>query len=145
ISLAATLATSAISETLNQGAPGILAHGPTFMGNPLACAAAVANIDLLLASDWQANVQNIQQHLIDTLTPLNLLSGVAEVRVLGAIGVIELVSETLGAEVQAAAIANGIWLRPFGKLVYTMPAYNISQAHLNTLTQGICKAIHSVL
>ncbi|QCU89393.1 adenosylmethionine--8-amino-7-oxononanoate transaminase [Thiomicrorhabdus sediminis] len=141
ISLAATLASTHIAETLNSGNPGILAHGPTFMGNPLACAAAVANIDVLLASDWQANIQRIEQHFNDTLLPLKELDGVADVRVLGAIGVIELERSDLGPAVQAAAIENGIWLRPFGKLVYTMPAYNINNHNLRILSSGITKAI----
>ncbi len=145
ISLAATLATQHISDTLSQGQPGILAHGPTFMGNPLACAAASANIDVLLASPWQDNIARIEQHFIETLMPLKEMHGVADVRVLGAIGVIELQRSDLGPQVQSAAIENGIWLRPFGKLVYTMPAYNIPQAQLNTLTTGIKQSLTKLL
>ena len=145
ISLAATLATQKISDTLSQGQPGILAHGPTFMGNPLACAAANANIDVLLASPWQDNIARIEQHFKETLLPLKALDGVIDVRVLGGIGVIELHRTDLGADVQAAAIENGIWLRPFGKLVYTMPAYNTPLEHLEKLTNGITHAIKRVL
>lgn len=146
ISLAATLATQHISDTLSQGEPGILAHGPTFMGNPLACAAASANIDVLLASPWQDNIARIEQHFIQTLMPLKEIDGVADVRVLGAIGVIELERSDLGPQVQAAAaIENGIWLRPFGKLVYTMPAYNIPQTQLDTLTTGIKQSLTKLL
>ncbi len=145
ISLAATLATKKISETLNQGDPGILAHGPTFMANPLACAAAIANIDVLLESDWQANIQHIETHFKKTLLPLKELNGVADTRVLGAIGVVELERDDLGPQVQAAAIENGIWLRPFGKLIYSMPAYNISDQNLETLSSGITASVTSVL
>lgn len=145
ISLAATLATSEISDTLNRGNPGILAHGPTFMANPLACAAAIANIDVLLESDWQANIRRIETHFKETLLPLNDLVGVANARVLGAIGVIELERDDLGPQIQAAAIENGIWLRPFGKLIYSMPAYNINDNDLKTLSSGIIASVKSAL
>lgn len=141
ISLAATLATTDVSETISQGNPGLLMHGPTFMGNPLACAAAIANIDVLLNSPWQDNIQRIEEHFKETLLPLKELDGVADTRVLGAIGVIELERSDLGPQVQAKGIENGIWLRPFGKLIYTMPAYNISQSNLSKLTAGIAKSI----
>lgn len=145
ISLAATLASTQIAETLNSGNPGILAHGPTFMGNPLACSAAIANIDVLLKSDWQANIKRIENHFNDTLLPLKELAGVADVRVLGAIGVIELERSDLGPAVQAAAIENGIWLRPFGKLIYSMPAYNINNHNLRVLSSGIVNSITKAL
>lgn len=145
ISLAATLATSHISQTLNKGNPGILAHGPTFMANPLACSAAIANIDLLLKSDWQANIKRIETHFNETLLPLKQIDGVTDVRVLGAIGVIELERDDLGEKVQANAVENGIWLRPFGKLVYTMPAYNISNQNLKHLSSGIKTALTETL
>ena len=137
ISLAATLATEDISDTISQGQPGILAHGPTFMANPLACAAAIANIDLLLESPWQQNILRIENHFKQTLLPLKDLNGVKDTRVLGAIGVIELEQDHLGPQIQAEGIKQGIWIRPFGKLVYTMPAYNMSETHLICLTDGI--------
>ncbi|MDX1352335.1 MAG: adenosylmethionine--8-amino-7-oxononanoate transaminase [Thiomicrorhabdus sp.] len=145
ITLAATLATSKISETISQGQPGVLAHGPTYMANPLACRAAIANIDVLLASPWQENVQRIESHFKQTLLPLTNISGVQDVRVLGAIGVIELQRDDLGAQIQAAALENGVWVRPFGKLIYTMPAYNIQQTQLQTLTDGIINSVKSAL
>ena len=145
ITLAATLATSKISETISQGKPGILAHGPTYMANPLACRAAIANIDVLLASPWEDNIQRIKTHFNETLLPLQNSEGVNDVRVLGAIGVIELERADLGAEIQAAALENKVWIRPFGQLIYTMPAYNIPQNQLQTLTDGIINAIHKVL
>ena len=145
ITLAATLATAQISKTISQGQPGILAHGPTYMANPLACRAAIANIDLLLDSPWKANVARIQAHFQQTLLPLKQLNGIRDTRVLGAIGVVELERSDLGPAIQAAAIENGIWLRPFGKLIYTMPAYNIPQPQLEALTTGIHNAVTQVI
>jgi len=141
ISLAATLTTQSIADTLNQGTPGILAHGPTFMANPLACRAALANIDVLLASSWQANIAKIEQHFTQAFTPLKQTKGVKDVRVLGGIGVIELENPQLGSKIQAAAIKENIWIRPFGKLIYTMPAYNIPDSQLLQLSSGIKKAV----
>ena len=145
ISLAATLTTSQISQTISQGNPGILAHGPTFMANPLACSAAIANIDLLLASDWQTNIKRLETHFITELMPLKKLKGVADVRILGGIGVVELEDATLGNQIQQAGLDNGIWIRPFGKLVYSLPAYNIPNPELKQLTDGIKKACEQIL
>ncbi|MDA3807854.1 MAG: adenosylmethionine--8-amino-7-oxononanoate transaminase [Thiomicrorhabdus sp.] len=145
MTLAATLCTQKISDTISNGDPGLLMHGPTFMANPLACATAIASIDLLLESPWQQNIQRIEQHLQATLLPLKEIKGIADARVLGAIGVVELEREDLGPAIQALAIENGIWLRPFGKLIYTMPAFNIPQAQLTILTDGMVKAIQTAL
>jgi len=145
ITLAATLAQNKISEAISQGEPGILAHGPTYMANPLACRAAIANIDVLMSSPWQDNIRRIEAHFAESLFPLKGVAGIKDVRVLGAIGVIELEQNDLGPEVQAAALENGVWLRPFGSLVYTMPAYNIPQTQLHTLTTGLVKAVLQVL
>lgn len=141
ITLAATLATSKISDTISNGAPGILAHGPTYMANPLACRAAIANIDVLLSSPWEENIKRIETHFNEVLLPLRKIDGVKDVRVLGAIGVIELESKHLGTDIQAEALESGVWLRPFGRLVYTMPAYNIPEKQLTTLTAGLVKAV----
>lgn len=145
ISLAATLCTDQISRTISQGIPGLLMHGPTFMGNPLACATAIASIELLLNSPWQTQIKTIESHLKTVLLPLNGLSGIKEARVLGAIGVIELERDDLAHRVQEAAIEQGIWLRPFGRLVYTMPAFNIPQEQLEKLLSGMIKAVKSVI
>ncbi|VAW48010.1 Adenosylmethionine-8-amino-7-oxononanoate aminotransferase [hydrothermal vent metagenome] len=145
LTLAATLATSAISEAISHKKPGLLMHGPTFMANPLACATAVASIDLLLSSPWQKNIQRIEAHLQQALHPLNDCSGIKEIRVLGAIGVIELEKDNLGEKVQAYAVEHGVWLRPFGKLVYTMPAFNIPQNQLKKLTDGMVLAVKQAL
>ncbi len=137
ISLAATITTKKISQTISKGKPGILAHGPTFMANPLACSAAIANIKVLLNSAWQKNVKRIEQHFISELLPLQEVSGIKDVRVLGAIGVVELADESLANKIQQTGLENGIWIRPFGKLIYTLPAFNITQDELTLLTTGI--------
>lgn len=145
LTLAATLATDKISKTISNGNPGLLMHGPTFMANPLACATAVASIDLLLDSPWQTNIQRIEKHLQESLLPMKNIEGVKDARVLGAIGVVELENPDLGPAVQSKGIENGIWLRPFGTRVYTMPAFNIPQAQLEHLTSAMVKSIQSVL
>lgn len=145
MTLAAMLCTSHISETISLGTPGLLMHGPTFMGNPLACSAAIASIDLLLETPWQTNVQQIERHLQTALLPLQSTPGIKDVRVLGAIGVIELERSDLGPAIQANAIDNGVWLRPFGTLIYTMPAFNIPMEQLTQLTDGMVKAVLTAL
>ena len=116
-------------------------HGPTFMGNPLACSIANASIDLLLADDWQSNIQRIERILKKELAAASPLKSVAEVRCLGAIGVIKLKDNVDMASIQARFIAKGIWMRPFGKLVYTMPPYIISDDDLVYLCQQIVAAV----
>jgi len=144
LTLAAMLCTEKISATIRQGDPGLLMHGPTFMANPLACSAANASIELLLKSPWQTHVQQIEHQLQTQLTPLAQVKGVQNVRCLGAIGVVELERSDLGAAIQAAALKHHVWLRPFGKLVYTMPAFNIPEESLQTLIEGMKAAITEV-
>lgn len=115
------------------------------MGNPLACRIALASLELLLSQDWQNQVNQISTHLTQAFESLKQYQEVKDVRVLGAIGVIELKRNDLSYAIQQAAIQNGIWLRPFGRLVYTMPAYNISAENLQALSQGISKAVSQVL
>lgn len=141
LSLAATLCTSQIAETISNGDAGCFMHGPTFMGNPLACSIASASIDLLLASDWQNHVSRIEAGLSKGLAQCRDLPGVADVRVLGAIGVIEMASPVKVASVQKLLMENGVWLRPFGRLIYTMPPYVIDEAQLEHLTSAIHAAI----
>lgn len=143
LTMAAMLCTDKVSDTICQGEPGVLMHGPTFMANPLACATAIASIDLLLESPWQKNIAKIEQHLITELSELSQLNGVKAVRVLGAIGVVELERSDLGPQIQAACLENDAWLRPFGKLIYTMPAFNIPQQQLQTLTDSIKSALQN--
>ncbi len=141
MTLAATLTTEEVAFTLCSNPPGALMHGPTFMANPTACAVANESIALLLESPWQTNIQRIETALQQGLAPLSDHPGVADVRVLGAIGVVELQTDGHAPAVQDAAVRHGIWLRPFGRLVYTMPAFNIPDDKLNTLIEGMVAAV----
>ncbi|MDV7989617.1 adenosylmethionine--8-amino-7-oxononanoate transaminase [Rhodococcus sp. IEGM 1374] len=123
LTLAATLCTTEVAETVSGGQAGGLMHGPTFMGNPLACAIAVASVELLLSRDWRAEVARLASGLADGLAPARSLPGVADVRVLGGIGVVEMRSPVDMVRATAAAVDAGVWLRPFGRLVYAMPPY----------------------
>jgi len=137
LSLAATLATTEISSTIDNGNPGVFMHGPTYMANPLACAVANASIELLLESEWKARIQQIEKKLAQLLSPCEALSQVAEVRCLGAIGVIEMKSPVDMASIVPQFVDAGIWVRPFGKLVYLMPPYIISDTELEQLCETL--------
>ncbi|MFC7966006.1 adenosylmethionine--8-amino-7-oxononanoate transaminase [Streptomyces cinereoruber] len=123
LSMAATLCTSRVADGISRGEVPVLAHGPTFMGNPLASAVALASIDLLLSQDWRVEVKRIEAGLRDGLAPAADLPGVRDVRVLGAIGVVQLDHEVDMAAATRAAVREGVWLRPFRDLIYTMPPY----------------------
>lgn len=139
MSFAATLCTDAIANTISGGNPGVFMHGPTFMGNPLACAVALASIRLLQKSNY--DIEGIERQLRLGLSPLKDVDAVADVRVLGAIGVVEMKENVDMRAMQSECIKQGIWLRPFGKLVYTMPPFIISDEDLQLLTDGICRVI----
>jgi adenosylmethionine---8-amino-7-oxononanoate aminotransferase len=123
MTLAATLCTAAVAEAVSGGEGRGLMHGPTFMGNPLACAVALASLDLLADGDWMERVGAIEDGLRVGLEPARELPGVADVRVLGAIGVVQLERDVDIAAATGAAVANGVWLRPFRDLIYAMPPY----------------------
>ena len=137
MTLAATLTTEAVSRTISNGNPGVFMHGPTFMANPLACTAANTSIKLLLESPWQQSVANIEQGLIKGLAPCRQLESVKDVRVLGAIGVVELHQPVDMKTIQPMFVDAGVWVRPFGKLVYLMPPYIINDSDLGTLTAAV--------
>jgi adenosylmethionine-8-amino-7-oxononanoate aminotransferase len=141
MSLAATIATREISDGIDGGDPGVFMHGPTFMANPLACAVANASIDLLLESGWQQRVDAIEGQLQQLLAPAREMTGVAEVRCLGAIGVIEMKRAVDMASLVPRFVDAGIWVRPFGKLVYLMPAYIISDTELQQLCRRLCAIV----
>ncbi len=141
VSLAATLTTTEISHTIDRGNPGVFMHGPTFMANPLACAVALASIELLLESGWQQRIQHIEKQLIQLLSPCQALSQVAEVRCLGAIGVIEMKQPVVMATIMPQFVEAGIWVRPFGNLVYLMPPYLISETELEQLCNSLVGVI----
>ncbi len=143
LTLAATLCTEEISGTISSGEPGLFMHGPTFMANPLACTAALTSIDLLLNSPWQENVKGIEAGLKRGLEPCRELSAVADVRVLGAIGVVELREPVDMKQVQPMFVDAGVWVRPFGRLVYLMPPYIMGDADLETLTRAVVKVVGS--
>ncbi|HBD12636.1 MAG TPA: adenosylmethionine--8-amino-7-oxononanoate aminotransferase BioA, partial [Porticoccaceae bacterium] len=141
MTLAATLCTERVSNGICDGTAGVLMHGPTFMANPLACAVANASIELLTASPWADRIRAIEKQLTAELAPCTDLPGVRDVRVLGAIGVIEMEAPVDVAAVQGKLVAQGVWLRPFGQLIYTMPPYVISQDELHRISSAIIKTI----
>jgi adenosylmethionine-8-amino-7-oxononanoate aminotransferase len=137
MTLAATLVSDAVGRAIAEAPPGALMHGPTFMANPLACAAAGASLDLLETEPWRDRVRAIERQLREELEPCRRLPGVADVRVLGAIGVVELAEPVEMQTVQPAFVDHGVWIRPFGRLVYTMPPFTIGPEDLGRITAAI--------
>lgn len=144
MTLSATLTTDHVAETISQGVPGAFMHGPTFMANPLACAVALKSIQVLRAQDWQGKIMQIQAQIQSSLSELAALPQVADVRVLGAIGVVEMRQPVDMAEIQQQCLALGIWIRPFGKLVYIMPPYIIDAQELDILLSAVKKIVRSI-
>lgn len=145
MTFAATLCTRKVADTIHHSDYPALMHGPTFMGNPLACTVACASIDLILSYDIEARMANMQAIMEQQLSPAEQLAGVAEVRCLGAVAVIELHEAVDMPIFQSLLIEHGIWVRPFGKLVYIMPPYIITDEELITLCQSLLKVVHTYL
>ena len=141
LSLAATLTTRDIAETISRGEPGMFMHGPTFMANPLACTAGLTSLRLLLDSPWQERIRTIEQELEEGLAPCRSCAQVADVRVLGAIGVVELHQPVDMKTVQPRFVDAGVWVRPYGKLVYLMPPFIIDQDDLRILTSAVNQVV----
>jgi adenosylmethionine-8-amino-7-oxononanoate aminotransferase len=141
MTLAATLCNERISSGISNSTTGAFMHGPTFMANPLACATAIASIQLLLSQPWQRTVERLRGELASGLAPARELDNVAEVRTLGAIGVIELKEPVDMHLVQPMFVERGVWVRPFGKLVYVMPPYIMGSADVATLTAAMVDVV----
>jgi len=144
MTMAAMMCTKNISDTISQSEIGVIMHGPTFMGNALACSVANASLDLLVASSWKERVLNIEKIFKQELSSLETIEIVKEVRCIGAIGVVELHDETKGALVQEMCVEQGVWIRPFGKLVYSIVAYTITEDELYKITQAMRKSVEAL-
>jgi adenosylmethionine---8-amino-7-oxononanoate aminotransferase len=140
MTLAATLCTAEVASAISAGEGGGLMHGPTYMANPLACAVALASLDLLATGEWRARVARIERGLRAGLEPARKAPGVKDVRVLGAIGVVQLDHEADVRAATAAAVERGVWLRPFRDLVYTMPPYVTDEADVATVCEAVVDA-----
>lgn len=141
ITLAATLCSSHIAQTISEGAAGCFMHGPTFMGNALACAVANASIDLLLANDWQSQVHAIEEALVEHLSPLKKHVRVKDTRVLGSIGAIECKQSVNVAQIQKRFVELGVWIRPFGTLIYIIPPLIINTEQIKTLVNAMATVL----
>ncbi|MDX6252473.1 MAG: adenosylmethionine---8-amino-7-oxononanoate aminotransferase [Kribbellaceae bacterium] len=141
LSMAATLCTTDVAHTVSRGPGGALMHGPTFMANPLACSVALASLELLLSQDWSAEVSRISAGLASGLAPAAGLPGVKDVRVLGAVGVVQLGGPVDMQRMTEAVLRRGVWVRPFRDLVYTMPPYICTDEEIATITGAITEAI----
>lgn len=141
MTLAATLCTEAVACAISEGPPRVFMHGPTFMANPLACSAALASLELLESAPWRERVCDIETIFSKELSSMAYLHGVADVRVLGAIGVVEMERPVNVASIQKRFVEKGVWIRPFGRLVYLMPPYITGEADLYKLCGAVSEAV----
>ncbi len=141
LTLAAAVCTAEVARAVSASESGVLMHGPTYMGNPLACAVALASLDLLEESAWEAQVARVGRGLASGLEPLRARPGVADVRTLGAVGVVQLDRAVNLASATDAALEEGVWLRPFRDLVYTMPPYICTDDEVATIARGVAAAV----
>ena len=144
MTFAATITSHKVAETISNGNPGEFMHGPTFMANPLACSVAIASINLLLRNKWQEKIKYIETVFKTKLECLKNCANVQDVRALGAIGVVEMKNPVDMKTIQRKLVEKGIWLRPFGKLVYAMPPYIISEQQLNKLCDSMVDVIQNL-
>jgi adenosylmethionine---8-amino-7-oxononanoate aminotransferase len=142
MTLAATVASEQVAGGICSGEPGLFMHGPTFMANPLACSVACASLGLLETFDWEGSVKRIESGLRDGLEPCRQLRGVEDVRVLGAIGVVELRKPVNMAWIQEAFVRKGVWIRPFGRLVYLMPPFIVTDSEIGFLCDAVREVLH---
>ena len=144
LTLAAVLCTAEVARGVSDGEGGALMHGPTFMANPLACAVALANLDLLVDNDWRVNVERVEARLAEGLSPCASMPGVADVRVLGAVGVVQTREKFDIETATATALEHGVWIRPFRDLIYTMPPYVCTDDDVDAITAAIRAAVEKV-
>lgn len=137
----AVLTTREVADTISRGEAGVMMHGPTFMANPLACAIAIESLKLLNSQDMAARIAHIESMLKKQLEPARAFDNVADVRCLGAIGVIEMKEPVDVGQFQKECVRRGVWIRPFGRNVYVMPPYIISDEDLTTLTRNMIEII----
>ncbi|PLY10324.1 MAG: adenosylmethionine--8-amino-7-oxononanoate transaminase [Arcobacter sp.] len=144
MTMAAMISSKEVSDTISNSKIGVLMHGPTFMANPLACSVAIASIELLIESSWEKRVQNIEKIFSDELENAKGIELVKDVRNIGAIGVIELKDDSYAQEIQDYCVKNGVWIRPFGKLIYSIVAYTIEEEDLRKIVRTMIKAIKAI-
>lgn len=144
MTMSAVITTNDIADTISNNYPFAFMHGPTFMANPLACSVAKASIELLLSYDWQKKVNEIESQMKDELIRASKLSSVEDIRVMGAIGVVQMKKEVDMEWIERRFVEEGVWIRPFGKLVYIMPPFIISKDELSHLTSSLIKVISEI-